>query len=149
MIFRASDHGGHLCVMAEHRKPKRRTDWRFRPELRPASACLPLQTRLTAHRRGRSNTIIGTIFLVLPPRYAGLRVGDGTLQAVLQPGARQIVARHGSATAAAQWSRTYQRTAGCTTYGAHHRRSFSDSKASTMPAASMRSADRRRFNTAR
>lgn len=86
-IFRAMDHGGHLCVMASEESEELIM---IPPEYARGKYVL-LFDPLDGSSNIDVNVTIGTIFSIyhrVTPDY----VGDGTLEDVLQPGSRQIAA---------------------------------------------------------
>lgn len=86
-IFRAMDHGGHLCVMASEENE----DIILIPEEYPRGKYVLLFDPLDGSSNIDVNVTIGTIFSVyrrVTPDY----LGDGTSDDVLQTGTRQIAA---------------------------------------------------------
>jgi fructose-1,6-bisphosphatase I len=86
-IFRAMDHGGHLCVMASEEEEDLIT---IPPEY-PRGKYVLLFDPLDGSSNIDVNVTIGTIFSIyrrVTPDY----MGDGTLEDVLQPGTRQVAA---------------------------------------------------------
>lgn len=86
-IFRAMDHGGHLCVMASEESEGLIT---IPPEY-PRGKYVLLFDPLDGSSNIDVNVTIGTIFSIyrrVTPDY----LGDGTLDDVLQPGSRQVAA---------------------------------------------------------
>jgi fructose-1,6-bisphosphatase I len=86
-IFRAMDHGGHLCIMASEESEELIP---IPPEYARGKYVL-LFDPLDGSSNIDVNVTIGTIFAIyhrVTPDY----VGDGTLEDVLQPGARQVAA---------------------------------------------------------
>ncbi len=86
-IFRAMDHGGHLCVMASEESE----DLIPIPQEYPRGKYVLLFDPLDGSSNIDVNVTIGTIFSVyrrVTPDY----LGDGTLEDVLQQGLRQVAA---------------------------------------------------------
>jgi fructose-1,6-bisphosphatase I len=86
-IFRAMDHGGHLCIMVSEESEEL---IKIPPEYSRGKYVL-LFDPLDGSSNIDINVTIGTIFSIyhrVTPEYTG----DGTLEDVLQPGSRQVAA---------------------------------------------------------
>lgn len=86
-IFRAMDHGGHLCVMASEEAE----DPIPIPQEYPRGKYVLLFDPLDGSSNIDVNVTIGTIFSIyrrVTPDY----LGDGTMEDILQPGMRQVAA---------------------------------------------------------
>jgi len=84
-IFRAMDHGGHLCVMASEENE----DLLQIPEDYPHGKYVLLYDPLDGSSNIDANVTIGSIFSVYGRVSAA---GKGTMEDVLQPGIRQLAA---------------------------------------------------------
>lgn len=86
-IFRAMDHGGHLCVMASEE-----SEGLIKiPDEYPRGKYILLFDPLDGSSNIDVNVTIGTIFSIyrrITPDY----IGDGTIEDVLQAGSRQVAA---------------------------------------------------------
>ena len=86
-IFKAMDHGGHLCAMASEEA----ADVIPIPKAYPKGKYVLLFDPLDGSSNIDSNVTIGTIFSI-HRRVTGPPGGDGTLEDCLQPGSRQVCA---------------------------------------------------------
>lgn len=86
MIYRAMDHGGHLCVMASEESP----DIIPIPKEFKKGKYVLLFDPLDGSSNIDVNVSIGTIFSILRRKGEGER--DGTLEDCLQPGTAQVAA---------------------------------------------------------
>ena len=84
-VFKAMDHGGHLCVMAS----EEHEDLLHIPANYPAGKYVLLYDPLDGSGNIDANVTIGTIFSVYRRVTAS---GPGTIEDVLQPGNRQVAA---------------------------------------------------------
>lgn len=84
-IFKAMDHGGHLCVMASEENE----DLLHIPEAYPNGKYVLLYDPLDGSGNIDANITVGTIFSILKRVSPS---GKGTLQDVLQPGYKQVAA---------------------------------------------------------
>jgi fructose-1,6-bisphosphatase I len=84
-VFKAMDHGGHLCVMAS----EEHEDLLHIPANYPAGKYVLLYDPLDGSGNIDANVTIGTIFSVYRRVTAA---GPGTIEDVLQPGFRQVAA---------------------------------------------------------
>lgn len=85
VIFRAMDHGGHLCLMASEESP----DILSIPEKFKKGKYVLLYDPLDGSSNIDVNVSIGTIFSILRKKSPG---ADGTLEDCLQPGLQQVAA---------------------------------------------------------
>ncbi len=84
-IYRAMDHGGHLCVMASEENE----DLLHIPEHYPNGKYALLYDPLDGSSNIDANVTVGTIFSLLR---RVTKEGKGTMQDVLQPGHQQVAA---------------------------------------------------------
>ncbi len=84
-IFKAMDHGGHLCVMASEENE----DLLHIPDAYPNGKYVLLYDPLDGSGNIDANITVGTIFSILKRVSPS---GKGTLQDVLQPGYKQVAA---------------------------------------------------------
>jgi fructose-1,6-bisphosphatase I len=85
MIFKAMDHGGHLCVMASEENE----DLLHIPEHYPYGKYVLIYDPLDGSGNIDANVTVGTIFSVHRRVSAS---GKGTMEDVLQPGRKQVAA---------------------------------------------------------
>ncbi len=84
-IYRATDHGGHLCCMASEENE----DILHIPEMYPSGKYVLLYDPLDGSSNIDANITIGSIFSIYQRISAG---GKGTLADCLQPGFKQVAA---------------------------------------------------------
>ncbi|MEL6178387.1 MAG: class 1 fructose-bisphosphatase, partial [Myxococcota bacterium] len=87
VIYRAMDHGGHLCCMASEEEDAIIPI----PEAYPKGKYILSFDPLDGSSNIDANVSVGTIFSI-HERVTPARLGDGTLEDVLQPGRRLVAA---------------------------------------------------------